>query len=205
MVQYPVFSSNPSLKTCFTTLPLSDQNTPSQPLQPLSKERAPSESLEWYQAGETLMLVHAKYAEAVKYLQMASMTCDHNGQAQALLGFCYEFGLGLDQDFKSAEKLYATAGVQGNGLGILLYPYTLACARLSFLRRYGRPGVIIDRMEAEEWVKRVSGQGIHALSWLVKAADEFHLPAACYALGVCYHDGCVSEEENLTNQQHWRL
>lgn len=62
---------------------------------------------------------------------------------------------------------------------------------MSFLRRYGRPGVKIDRVEAEEWVKRITELGSCALGWLIKAADHFSLPSACYALGVCYHDGYV--------------
>jgi TPR repeat protein len=128
-----------------------------------------------YQKGEDCIL-RQDYSNGV--LLLRSILYKNNSQAQALMGFCLEFGLGIQQDFSWAEKLYSCAGMQGNGL---------ACARLSFLRRYGRPGVVIDRMEAEEWVKRVGN--IEALSWLVKAADQYNLPAACYALGVCYHDG----------------
>jgi TPR repeat protein len=130
---------------------------------------------EIYLKGEEYILKQ-DYSNGV--LLLRSVLCKENTQAQALMGFCLEFGLGIQQDFSWAEKLYSSAGMQGDGL---------ACARLSFLRRYGRPGVVIDRMEAEEWVKRVGN--IEALSWLVKAADQYNLPAACYALGVCYHDG----------------
>ena len=138
--------------------------------------QVPQGLLDIYSKAEDLIL-NKDFNHGVVLLESVVKAFDCS-QSQALLGFCLEFGLGITQDFKAAEKLYAAAGLQGNGL---------ACARLSFLRRYGRPGVIIDRMEAEEWVKRVGS--VASLSWLVKAADQFNLPAACYALGVCYHDG----------------
>ena len=141
-----------------------------------SIQQAPAGSLDLYLKAEE-MILRRDFQKGVLLLKSIVQSYDYS-QAQALLGFCLEFGLGLNQDFKEAEKLYSAAGLQGNGL---------ACARLSFLRRYGRPGVIIDRMEAEEWVKRVGS--VTSLGWLIKAADKFNLPAACYALGVCYHDG----------------
>ncbi|KAJ3107183.1 hypothetical protein HDU97_004603 [Phlyctochytrium planicorne] len=118
--------------------------------------------------------------KAVRMLQRAANYLQGHVQAQAVLGFCFEFGIGSVQDFKAAEKLYLMAAVKGNGL---------AGARLSFLRRYGRPHVKIDRVEAEEWIKMVQKLGVGSVEWLIKAADVHRLPAAEYALGVCYHDG----------------
>lgn len=60
------------------------------------------------------------------------------------------------------------AALNGNGL---------ACARMSFLRKYGRPGISIDKVEAETWVRRVQDQGPHAIDWLIMAADEYNHPA----------------------------
>lgn len=140
--------------------------------------KVPQGLLEIYLKAEEYIL-NKDFMNGVVLLQSVIKAYDAS-DAQALMGFCLEFGLGVSQDFQGAERLYSAAGLQGNGL---------ACARLSFLRRYGRPGVVINRMEAEEWVKRVGS--LESLSWLVKAADQYNLPAACYALGVCYHDGYV--------------
>jgi Sel1 repeat len=59
----------------------------------------------------------------------------------------YEFGIGTKQDFVKAEEFYVDAATRGDAL---------ACGRLSFLRKYGRPGVRIDRVEAEVWANRVA-------------------------------------------------
>ena len=73
-----------------------------------------------------------------------------------------EFGLGCEQDFKQAETLYIMAASQNNGL---------ALSRLAFLRKYGRPGIKIDRVEAGELVARLNDlEG--GLDWLIMAADK---------------------------------
>lgn len=109
--------------------------------------------------------------------------------AQALLGFCFEFGLGVDQvDFAAAEKEYIEAGNAGSGL---------ASARMAFLKKYGRPGVKIDRIEAEEWTTKVEKQEPTALQWLRTAADRDNHPAATYALGVCFHDGVGVPKDSI--------
>ncbi|KAI8804822.1 hypothetical protein BJ742DRAFT_822577 [Cladochytrium replicatum] len=118
--------------------------------------------------------------KAVKYLKKAAFKNGGHAEAQAVLGFCYEFGLGVAQDFKSAENLYICGAIKGIGL---------AQSRLAFLRRYGRPTVKIDRVEAEEWFKRCNEVGASCISWLRRAADDDRHPAANYCVGVCYHDG----------------
>ncbi|KAI8607967.1 hypothetical protein BC830DRAFT_58529 [Chytriomyces sp. MP71] len=120
--------------------------------------------------------------KAVALLKRAAFQVDGHVRAQAVLGFCYEFGLGVESDSKFAESLYLSAAMRGDGL---------AGARLSFLRRYGRPHVKIDRAEAEEWIKRVNEMGPSAVQWLQDAADSVDIvsamspahAAANYALG----------------------
>jgi hypothetical protein len=126
--------------------------------------------------------------KAVKYFKTAaSRTCSEGvTQAKAILGFCYEFGLGVPENFKSAEELYICAANDNSGL---------AQARLAFLRRYGRPSVKIDRTEAENWLNRVNQRGSQAIQWLINAATVEQHPAAIYCLGVCYHDG-IGVEKN---------
>lgn len=133
----------------------------------------------WFEAGERLLFAGSgNEADAVKFLKMAA---HEHSAATAVLAFCYEFALGVDENYAMAEELYLQAGRNKNGL---------ACARLAFLRRYGRPSVKIDWREADLWSKKARElTGCGAVSWLLRAACEFNLPAAHYALGVCYHDG----------------
>jgi TPR repeat protein len=79
------------------------------------------------------------------------------------------------QDFKGAETLYISAAVGGSGL---------AQSRLAFLRKYGRPGVKIDRVEAEQWIKKVQEKGSSAIEWLRSAADRENHPAGLLELGL---------------------
>ena len=119
--------------------------------------------------------------KAIKYLKRSAFKYGGNPEAQATLGFCYEFGLGLEQDYKAAENLYICAAVKGSGL---------AQIRLAFFRRYGRPGIKIDRVEAEEWVLKVSKDtSTKAIHWIRQAADQDRHAASQYVMGVCYHDG----------------
>lgn len=128
----------------------------------------------YYIQGNSLLLA-SRYAESIEYLKKA---CQYP-LAQAVLGFCYDFGLGVEQNFSTAEKLYLKAASKQIGL---------AFARLSFLRFYGRPNVIIDRAEAEEWKRKSMLLGEGCLDWL-RIAAESNIPSALYAYGVCYHDG----------------
>ena len=166
--------------------------------------------------------------------------------AQAILGFCREFGLGAEQDFPAAANYYMAAAtsssilqpqeskelhlnyylnnnsidsssssrnndnssISGNGIitdgnseinnknkqECFYYEEDLrmlAILRLAFLRKYGRPGIKIDRSESEHWeslVQQDSNSNI-AINWLKRAATEGQCAASQYCLGVCFHDG----------------
>lgn len=102
-----------------------------------------------------------------------------HAKAEGVLGFCYEFGMGVETNFVTSEKHYLNAAKKNDGLAI---------ARLAFLRKYGRPNVKIDRSEAEEWTEKIKHDP-SAIQWIIQAASLNNHPAAQYALGVCYHDG----------------
>jgi hypothetical protein len=133
-----------------------------------------STPIDHYKLGSEALL-QGCYDKAILYLGAVS-----HPKALGLLGFCYEFGLGVDESFAKAEELYIQAVSGGNAL---------AAARLSFLRKYGRPGVKIDRVEAEQWAKFVNELPSNSMQWLEIAANDYQLPAAHYAYGVCFHDG----------------
>ena len=124
-------------------------------------------------------------------------------QAEALIGFCYEFGIGTSVDFSKAFFHYLEASNQKNGLG---------CARLAFLLKYGRPGINIDRDAAAHYAtllkassitsaapedsalsspaSRISGKlkNYFGIQWITRAAKKGN-SSAQYCLGTCYHDG----------------
>jgi TPR repeat protein len=133
---------------------------------------------------------------AIDYFQQAA-ALGHSA-SNGVLGFCYEFGLGVtEMDFGLAEYYYLEAAQHHDGLGM---------ARLAFLRKYGRPNVKIDRAESEEWAERVrrrfASSETSAIRWIEDAAVNDHDPACQYALGVCYHDGIgVEKDEYLAF--HW--
>ncbi|PJF16886.1 hypothetical protein PSACC_03306 [Paramicrosporidium saccamoebae] len=99
---------------------------------------------------------------------------------ETVLGFCLEFGIGGPVDYSAAERHYDSAANCGEGVAI---------SRLAFLQRQGRPGIKINRLEAEKWHKRIDTLGPSGLAWLVEAADQHGHPAAQYCLGICYQEG----------------
>lgn len=117
--------------------------------------------------------------------------------AHSVLGFCYEFGLGVEVDFVQAEQLYLEGAQLRDGL---------SQARLAFLRKYGRPGVKINRVEADRWQDLVARVNPHdSLGWLMDAAVNYSEPSAQYALGVCYHDGVGVEKDEQTAVYWYKL
>ena len=46
---------------------------------------------------------------------------DEDTEAMWMLGLCYEFGMGCEQDVEEAEKLYQRCCDDGNAIGKLLY------------------------------------------------------------------------------------
>ncbi|KAG0044893.1 hypothetical protein BGZ90_008635, partial [Linnemannia elongata] len=128
---------------------------------------------------------------AVEYYRLATQL--GHLEAQGVLAFCYEFGLGLQANYVEAERLYILAAEKGDGLSL---------SRLAFLRKYGRPSGKIDRIESEYWQQKINQQGPAALAWLMEAAAVDNHDCCQFALGVCYHDG-VGVEKNATEAFHW--
>ncbi|CAG8583897.1 19003_t:CDS:2 [Rhizophagus irregularis] len=175
-----------------------------------------------YRQGETYMFGRTgkpkDEKKAFEFFQRAALL--NHPEAQGILAFCYEFGLGVEKDFKQAELHYIPAAELGNGL---------AQARLAFLRKYGRPSVRIDRAEAEMWQQKVKEQGKTAIAWLFYAACKENHPAAQYSLdeamavcwyraaaeqnharaqdklGVCLQLGIGCEKDEVAAFEHFRM
>ncbi|KAI9223688.1 hypothetical protein BC828DRAFT_395820 [Blastocladiella britannica] len=148
------------------------------------------------------------------FLEVAVGGTDESAVAKAngLVGLQYEFGLGVEQSFQNCEPYYVAAGTAG---------HALSQQRMSFLRRYGRPHVRMNRTDAEMWHSRVDKSlsadapvracnapskydsnprinpatgRVCPLAWLWWAASQVRDPSAQYTLGTCYHDGIGVEK-----------
>ncbi|KNE61605.1 hypothetical protein AMAG_06418 [Allomyces macrogynus ATCC 38327] len=160
----------------------------------------------------------ALIADEPRAFKLLTAAADHGCvKARGLLGFCYEFGLGVTASFKNAEPHYQVAANAGHAVSM---------ARLAFLRRYGRPHVRMNRGESELWQQRVARLGDpdmprlacnataaldpnprhgDPLAWLWWAAETCMNAAAQYALGTCFHDGVGVEKSATTAVQWYRL
>ncbi len=123
-----------------------------------------------------------------------------NADAQAYLGWCYDAGQDVPQDYAEAVKWYRKAAEQGNAsaqhnLGVCYY---------------NGQGVAQDYAEAAKWYRKAAeqgnadtqynlgcfyseGQGVakdeaEAAKWYRKAAEQGNASAQ-HNLGVCYYNG----------------
>jgi TPR repeat protein len=134
---------------------------------------------EWFHMGNSYFLKQ-EYEKAILYLGKAISLSPEDGMVIAVLGFCHEFGLGTPLSYTKAEEYYIQGCKLENGIALI---------RLAFLRYYGRPGVMINRVEAESLKKKANELPKESFEWLVIAAEKYNIPAAMYAYGVCFHDG----------------
>ncbi|OLY82768.1 hypothetical protein AYI68_g3102 [Smittium mucronatum] len=143
-----------------------------------------SQAMEAFFGTESLERNVEKSISLLKGL-FGDLNCFAVQQGITILGFCYEFGIGVECDYAKSEKLYTLPAQRGNAL---------AQSRLVFLKKYGRPGVCIDRIKAEDWANKIkANKNMESLDWLLKASNEYHFSEAQYALGLCYHDGIGAE------------
>ena len=126
--------------------------------------------------------------------------------AQFILGECYYYGWGVEQDYKQAVVWYRKAAEQGDA--------TAQC-NLGVCYDNGQ-GVEQDHKQAVAWYRKAAeqgyaraqsnlgycydvGQGVEqdykqAVAWYKKAAEQGNAPAQCN-LGVCYKNGQGVEQD----------
>lgn len=150
---------------------------------------------------------------AVKwYRQAAGMG---NAWAQQLLGYAYENGLGVLQDYHEAMKWYRRAAEQGN-------------ARAQFLLGYGYRwghGVAQDYEEAVKWFQKSAEKGdiyaqfnlgvcyaygtgvaqdyAEAVKWYRRGAEKGSAPCQ-YNLGMCYYKGNGVPQDDVEAFKWWK-
>lgn len=167
-------------------------------IQSFSDSKRISESLVYH--AQKAMLGDNENVDEQKAFRLLYLAVQTNSYPTAigLLGYCYEFGIGCEQDFRKCEPLYSLAASQSE---------PLAMARLSFLKRYGRPHVKINKNEALSLQRRLSKMtsdlGLKGpLKWLYYASTKFNHAASQYSLGTCFHDG-VGIEKNPELAVYW--
>jgi TPR repeat protein len=144
------------------------------------------------------------YTAAVKWYKMAAE--QNYADAQYNLGYCYEYGKGVEQDYTVAVKWYKKAAEQN---------YAVAQYNLGYCYAYGN-GVKQDYTEAVKWYKKATeqnypaaqnnlgfcywnGNGVEqdyteAVKWYKKAAEQ-NYAGAQYNLGYCYEYGKGVEQD----------
>jgi TPR repeat protein len=98
--------------------------------------------------------------------------------ATALLGFMFEFGIGVPLCYKRAEKLYKQASETSIGL---------AQTRLSFLKTHGRGEIAINLKQARVYKLQID-ECSDATRWL-KLGAAHGLASAQFCLAICYYNG----------------
>ena len=150
------------------------------------------------------------FAEAVKYYRQAAEKGNANAQLQ--LGYCYDKGKGVQQNYEEAFKWFKKSAEQGDKIAQsnLAYCYS------------GGLGVTKDYTEAVKWARKSANQGYavaecrlgnyyyhgqgvakdyaEAVKWYRKAAEKGE-EYSMYGLGRCYHYGNgVSKDLTLAKQ-----
>ena len=117
------------------------------------------------------------YNAAVQYYHRAALM--GYDVAQNDLGFCYDKGLGVTQDYAEAVKWYRKAAEQGN---------KKAQCNLGFCYEYGK-GVTKSITEAVKWYR--------------KSAEQGYASAQC-SLGYCYRNGFGVAQDNYEAVKWYR-
>jgi TPR repeat protein len=154
-----------------------------------------------------------KDAAALALLKAAARIGDAN--AQSWLGFLYERGRGVPQDYAQAAFWYRKAAEQGNaeaqnnlgriyddGLGV---PHDYAQAAFWY-RKAAEQGNVYAQNNLG--VLYADGRGVpqdyaQALFWYLKAADEQGNAEAQYELGVKYEKGLSGVPQDYAQAASW--
>ncbi|KAJ3365257.1 hypothetical protein GGF32_009762 [Allomyces javanicus] len=157
--------------------------------------------------GEALLYANAPNRDRARALDLLTRAANlGDAKAMGLVGFIYEFGLGVGVSFERCESYYQAAAARGHAVSM---------TRLAFLKNHGRPGINVDSNEAKAWVARTCGLfqlgaptwacnapstwdsvprmtedgDPDPLAWLWWAAVVCECSSAQYAIGSCYSDG----------------
>ena len=150
------------------------------------------------------------YSDFVRFKNLAEQG---DASAQCSLGYCYDMGQGVEQDYSQAVYWYRKSAEQGNSLGQ---------NNLGYCYQHGQ-GVEKDYSQAVYWYKKSAeqgnsnaqnslgycyqhGQGVEqnysqAIYWYIKSADQGN-SLAQYNLAYCYKNG-QGVEKDYTKAVYW--
>ena len=160
----PTKSTNETISVRFSheTKSQSELNSISSKLQSLNPDE------EYYNLGRDYLLGNDKlgikqdFKQAFSYFLKAADKYSHPS-AQYCLGFCYDYGIGVDINTKKAKDWYELSASQKN---------TAALFKLGVFYEYNKQNPDIDK----------------AIKYYLLAADK-DFPPAQHALGLCYYKG----------------
>jgi len=123
--------------------------------------------------------------------------------AYAIIGYYHENGLaGLPVSFYKAERYYTL------GLGSKFLKHInksaagLSLIRLSFLKQYGRPGIIINQRLAKQYKKQAKALGPNVtLYWIESLAKLEHI-SSLFIVASSYYNG-LGVERNVEKAYHF--
>ncbi|KAI8896864.1 hypothetical protein BC833DRAFT_566268 [Globomyces pollinis-pini] len=115
---------------------------------------------------------NGNYTKGFNYILKSH--CMKNNLATSILGFCFEFGIGIDRNLKTSFKLYTISDM-----------IPLSQLRLAFLLTHGRSGIIINIKLASFYYKLIEIHFKKSICWLQLLAHH-GLPHAQFCLAVAY-------------------
>ncbi len=154
------------------------------------------------------------FADAYKWFKIAAD--QDNSDAERVLGFLYQYGLGVDKDYQKAFEYTEKSAMQGNALGE---------SALGSLYEVGM-GVKQDQGKAFEWFKKSAEQGnstgqaylgffyfngvgvaqdyVKALEWFKKSAEQGDASGEC-GLGMMYGNGLGGVPKDMAKAFEWTM
>lgn len=115
--------------------------------------------------------------------------------AYAIIGYYHENGLaGLPVNYYKAERYY-TLGLGKNILKKNSNAAGLSLIRLSFLKQYGRPGIIINQCISKKYKKQAKSLGPNVtLHWIESLAKLEHI-SSMFIVASSYYNGLGVERD----------
>jgi len=157
---------------------------------------------------KVLSSYHSQYDEIIAiekealtlYKEAAFLGCPI---AFAIIGYYHENGLaGLPVNYYKAEHYY-TLGLDNLHINHKKSsPAGLSLIRLSFLKQYGRPGIIINQCLSKKYKRQAKSLGPNVtLNWVETLANLEHV-SSLFILASSYYNG-LGVEKNVEKAYHY--
>lgn len=119
----------------------------------------------WYLLGACYGNIE-KYSDAVECFLKALVNCAPNRDLYRDLAYCYDEGLGVEQNYTEAFELYLKSAEMGDAI---------ACYNVGDYYAEGRPGVEISLIEAHRWFVKAHYVGDEDAINRIKEVEDRYL------------------------------